>query len=87
MFGTAITVKALPANEVEKTYYSDATRTEDVGGYFLACDGSHSAWGRTSRYSRTLSTPCNRPDVPGPGPLPCEFLEKGCSPIPGQDGH
>lgn len=87
MFGTAITIKAVPANERETVYYSDATRTEEVGGYTLECDGSHFAWGSVSQYSSTSSTPCNRPRPPGPGPLPCEFLEQGCSPIPGPDGH
>ncbi len=87
MFGTAITVKALPANEVEKIYYSDATRTEEVGGYTLGCDGDHSAWGSVTQYSSTSRTPCDRPGGLGPGPLPCEFSPQGCSPIPGPDGH
>lgn len=88
MFGTAVTVMALPANEVETVYYSDATRTEDVGAYLLGCDGSHSAWGSVSQYSTTSRTPCGGLSRPGPRPLPCEFTDKGCSPIPDRnDGH
>jgi hypothetical protein len=88
MFGMAVTVEAVPAYEVESIYYSDATRTEDVGGYILGCDDSHSAWGRVSEYTSTSRTSCGGPSGPGPGPLPCEFTEKGCSHIPDRnDGH
>jgi hypothetical protein len=60
LLGTAATQSfALPANEVEKVYFSDATYTNDVGDVFRGCDGSVFRQGTTSSYKVTLSTPCN----------------------------
>jgi hypothetical protein len=50
---------ALPANEIETTYYSDASRQAEVGYSFLGCDGSRYREGRTSRYKFTSTSPCN----------------------------
>ncbi|NJK40421.1 MAG: hypothetical protein HC934_01910 [Acaryochloridaceae cyanobacterium SU_2_1] len=88
--GTATIVKALPAQEVTTTYFSDSSKTEAVGERILLCNGQRATWGRVTRYAVRSSEPCNGggPTPPGPGPLPCEFLEAGCSPIPNrQDGH
>ena len=49
---------ALPSNEVETTYYSDASMTTEVGGSFLACQGGFNRWGKYSHYRVRFSTPC-----------------------------
>ena len=49
---------ALPSNEVETTYYSDASMATEVGGSFLACQGGFNRWGKYSRYRVRFSTPC-----------------------------
>lgn len=49
---------ALPANEVETTYYSDASMQTEVGGSFLACQGGFNRWGKYSRYRVRFTTPC-----------------------------
>ena len=56
---------ALPANEIETTYFSSANRQEEVGYSFLACDGSRYREGRATRYKFTSSRSCN-------GSLPAE---------------
>ena len=58
LLGVATQSFALPANEVEKLYFSDATYTNDVGDVFRGCDGSVYRQGTTSSYRVTLSTPC-----------------------------
>ncbi len=50
---------ALPANEVETVYFSDAKYTTEVGYVFLACQGGVYREGTTSRYRVRSSTPCN----------------------------
>jgi len=50
---------ALPANEVETDYFSDATFTNEIGSSTLFCNGSHFREGRTSRFTLRFATPCN----------------------------
>jgi hypothetical protein len=50
---------ALPANEVETVYFSDAGYTNEVGYTILACQGGVYREGRTTRYRARLFTPCN----------------------------
>jgi hypothetical protein len=57
LLGTAAGAQALPSNEVETAYYSDASRTDEVGGFIRGCDGSLSAWGKQTRYATRTSTP------------------------------
>jgi hypothetical protein len=49
---------ALPANEVETTYFKDATFSTEVGYSLLSCNGGHVRSGKTSRYSVRSTTPC-----------------------------
>jgi hypothetical protein len=51
--------EALPAQEVEATYYSDATFSVEVGWSFLACNGGRARSGRTTRYMVKTTTACN----------------------------
>lgn len=87
--GVTTTVMALPAQEVTTTYYSDSSKTEAVGETILLCNGQRAKWGKMTGYAIRSSSPCNG-GIPQPpaDPLPCEFLQAGCSPIPNrQDGH
>lgn len=56
---TATQSHALPANELEIVYFSDATYTTEVGYSFRGCNGGVYTQGKTSRYRATSSTPCN----------------------------
>ena len=56
---TAVQSFALPANEVETTYYADASLTEEVGYYFLGCDGSRFREGKTSSFKATTKRACH----------------------------
>lgn len=49
---------ALPANEVDIFYYSDATYTTNVGERDLLCSGHLYKWGTTSDYSITTTLSC-----------------------------
>jgi Family of unknown function (DUF6289) len=74
---------ALPANEVTTTYYSDASKTDEVGEMTLLCSGQRIIEGRRTAYASRSSSPCNSgPNPSGPTGLPCEFLAKGCSQLP-----
>ena len=74
---------ALPANEVTTTYYSDASKTNEVGEMTLLCSGQRIIEGRRTAYASRSSSPCNSgPNPPGQTGLPCEFLAKGCSQLP-----
>ncbi len=71
---SAITASAVafagPANDVEVTFYSDATMTTVVGGYELFCTGRHTSWGTTSgTYTREVVISCGEagPGRPGGG--------------------
>ncbi len=69
LLGAAATQSfAMPNNEVESEYYSDAEFTNQVGSYFLGCDGSHYREGKVSRYAIHSSTPCRHP---GPTEVNC----------------
>lgn len=58
--GTTVTQSfALPANEIETTYYSSASRQAEVGYSFLGCDGSRFREGSVTRYKFTTKRPCN----------------------------
>ena len=60
LLGTLATQSfALPANEVETVYFSDATYTTEVGYVFHGCTGGTARQGKTSRYGVRSSTPCN----------------------------
>ena len=60
LLGSAVTQSlALPNNEVEIVYFSDATFTQEVGYEYRGCQGGVSRQGRTSRYRAASSTPCN----------------------------
>ncbi len=67
MFGLAATLLgtvatqafALPANEVDTTYYSDATFTQEVGERILACQGGIYREGKVSRFVVSTVTPCH----------------------------
>ncbi|MGE0825822.1 MAG: DUF6289 family protein [Candidatus Binatia bacterium] len=50
---------ALPANELEVVYFSDATYTNEVGYVFRGCQGEVYRLGKTSRYQARSSTPCH----------------------------
>ena len=56
---TASQSQALPSNELEVTYYSDETYSEEVGYMFRGCDGSVHREGGVSQYGITSSTPCH----------------------------
>jgi hypothetical protein len=68
---TAVQSFALPANEIETTYYADASLTEEVGYSFLACDGSRARTGKTSSFKTTTKRACHSaPPAPaGQNPL------------------
>ena len=60
LLGTIATQSfALPNNEIEIVYFSDATYTTEVGYVFRGCNGGTYRQGRTSRYRATSSAPCN----------------------------
>jgi len=62
LLGTLATKSfALPANEVEIDYFSDAQFTKDVGSFTLLCEGGHITEGKRSRYGIRYSTPCRSP--------------------------
>jgi hypothetical protein len=78
LIGTMATQSfALPANEIETTYYADASLTDEVGYSFLACDGSRARTGKTSSYKVTTKRACHSaPPAPaGQGPLGMCYTE------------
>ncbi len=64
--GYAVSVFALPApgpgQEVYSVYYSDASRTTEVGVrahyHDYICDSWHIDWGVTSQYRRVVTAGC-----------------------------
>ena len=59
LLGSAATLSfALPTNEVEVVYFSNATYTREVGHVFRGCQGELYRQGTTSRYQARSSTPC-----------------------------
>jgi hypothetical protein len=60
LLGSAATQSfALPANEVETVYFSDAHFTTEIGYVFHGCTGGVYRGGKTSRYRVSSSTPCH----------------------------
>lgn len=50
---------ACSPNDVETTYYTDATYTVECGYRFLACNcGGVTSWGCVTPYKSVISTPC-----------------------------
>jgi Family of unknown function (DUF6289) len=69
LLGTVATKSfALPANEVEIEYFSDATLTHDVGYEFRSCNGGVGRQGQRTRYRAVESTPCRHA---GPSEVHC----------------
>ncbi|MBM4254741.1 MAG: hypothetical protein FJ147_02460 [Deltaproteobacteria bacterium] len=67
---TTVQSFALPANEIETTYYSNASMTDEVGYSFLGCDGSRGRTGKTSSFKMTTKRACHSGGSnPGQGPL------------------
>lgn len=59
LLGSVVTQSfALPANEVETWYYSDATLTEEVGYTLLSCSGGIYREGRRTQYAVRFTDPC-----------------------------
>jgi len=59
LIGTTATHSfALPTQEVETVFFSDATYSQEVGYQFRGCTGGVARQGKTSRYRVTSSTPC-----------------------------
>src|SRR5262245_43386804 len=56
--GAATQSFALPMNQLETVYFSDATYTTEVGYVVHACNGGTYTQGKTSRYRASQSTPC-----------------------------
>ena len=51
--------QSLTASEVDKTYFSDATFQNAVGGSELTCSWSKSTWGTTTRFMVTDYYSCH----------------------------
>lgn len=64
------------------TYYKEAA-LENVVGVWSNCPGQKGLQGKTSRFKEVEVVELKSPR-PGPGSLPCEFLVRGCSPVPKQ---
>ena len=57
---------ALPTYEINWDYYSDATYTDNVGGWTISCSGNGGRWGVKTEYAvMTLGEKCDR-DPPFP---------------------
>ncbi|HEY4594692.1 MAG TPA: DUF6289 family protein [Thermoanaerobaculia bacterium] len=52
------TASALPSQDCDCIYYSDASHTTGVGEREIFCNGSRYSWGTTSAYSSCFCTPC-----------------------------
>jgi hypothetical protein len=54
--------QAIPAcragYQCDRTYYTDVTHEEPVGGVTYFCDGSTISWGETTRFQVTTQAPC-----------------------------
>jgi Family of unknown function (DUF6289) len=67
---TAVQSFALPANEKETVYFSDATMTNEVGYEYRGCNGGVSLQGRRTRYAVASFTSCH---TSGPIEMACYF--------------
>ena len=62
------------------TYYNNAAHDRVVGTW-SNCPGQKGLKGKRTRYSERETEQLRSPP-PGPGSLPCEFLQKGCGNLP-----
>ena len=62
------------------TYYSDVSQARQVG-WWSNCPGQKGLHGRRSQFLERETVQLRSPR-PSPGSLPCEFLERGCDPLP-----
>ena len=59
LVGAAVALSyALPANEIETYYYTDAHYKNEVGYTFLSCQGGIYREGKTTRYKVQYKAPC-----------------------------
>ncbi len=79
--------QALPSGPITcrvYTYYSNAKKIEEVGTFARCPGGIHK--GRTTRWFTVetfkIGVPGQNGPGGGPGDLPCEFLQAGCSNLP-----
>lgn len=63
---SSVSSKAYPRYAKEITYYSDASRTQEVGFGWIYCDGSSGLDGTSSPYRTEVIV-----DVCCPGGVPC----------------
>ncbi len=56
--------QALPAYQVERTYFSDASFSEVIGDSVLNCSGQLFLTGQSSAYSTIELVPCKHDDPP-----------------------
>lgn len=49
---------ASPCFEIERVYYSDATKTVIVGGFFWPCNGPPEQWGQVTSFRDIYSSDC-----------------------------
>lgn len=63
-------------------YYSDASLNRPVGSW-SNCPGQKGLQGKRTVHKETMTEQIGGPTPTAtPGKLPCEFLAKGCQPLP-----
>lgn len=67
------------------TYYSDAAHTNAVGSW-SNCPGWKGLHGKRTRFTERETIEISGGPRPGPGGLPCEFLQRGCRPFEKRPG-
>jgi invasion protein IalB len=66
---------ALPRYEINWDYYSDATLTDNVGGWTISCSGNGGRWGVQTEYAvMTRGDLCEREPPTWPNP-PGEWFD------------
>lgn len=55
---------ALPAYSVETSYFSDATKTEEVGSSILTCNGNYTLSGQETTYTTVQMEYCGNTQWP-----------------------
>ena len=59
-FTSSPSTYACPSQEIEITYYTDASKTVECGGRIIPCNcGSTYTWGRVTSYRTTSWEPCH----------------------------